>query len=386
LLACARAPRGPAEHFPLDVARAAAVDWDRFIRVAARHHVTPVASAALARAPVGAVPPSVLERLHAETRAIATANLGMALALARLLARLEARAIRAIPVKGPTLAVAVYGGLGRRAFADIDLLVHEDDYASARALLSSDGCRVSYEADWETHLVAPDGAYFVDLHRRAFPTWMCVALPFDGLWARRAHVAVGGARVPHLAPDDLLLLLAGHVAKDAGEGKLLLVKVVDVAEFVRAHAGLDWGALLAGARARGCERMVLFALRVASVLTDVTLPEAAAARLAVHRWPGRIEAGAYELLEAIAATNGVLAPAPPRRRVEVLAGVRERFRDRARVRAWPVIAGGRHLLTPNERDRAAVPLPSALAPIHYLTRPVRLLWTYGVRRAIAARR
>ena len=56
-----------------------------------------------------------------------------------MLQRCRAGGIRAISFKGPTLAVAAYGHLGRRSSADIDLLVHPADATRVRPLLLQNG-------------------------------------------------------------------------------------------------------------------------------------------------------------------------------------------------------------------------------------------------------
>src|SRR4029077_10183058 len=57
---------------------------------------------------------------------------------------LESHGIPAIPYKGPTLAVKVYGNLPCRPFSDIDILLGEENLPRAKTLLLTMGYQAQY--------------------------------------------------------------------------------------------------------------------------------------------------------------------------------------------------------------------------------------------------
>lgn len=68
-------------------------------------------------------------------------------ALSRIQNDLDARGIRALPLKGPVLAEALYGDPGLRHMSDLDILVASEDLAGAAAVLAKQG----YELQPEDH-------------------------------------------------------------------------------------------------------------------------------------------------------------------------------------------------------------------------------------------
>ena len=98
------------------------------------------------------MPKPILEELREHFYANAGRNLFLAKELIKLLHLLESHEIPAIAYKGPMLAVSVYGNLAFRQFGDLDILVQERDYETARHLLMSQGFRLTIELDWEAEL------------------------------------------------------------------------------------------------------------------------------------------------------------------------------------------------------------------------------------------
>jgi hypothetical protein len=350
------------------------VDWDAAIGEARRHGVDPLLHRHLRAIGAPDVPEAVLARLraHAETTAVRNRLLGAE--LGKVLARLEAHGVAAIPYKGPVLAALVYGDIGARRFADLDVLVRRGDVPRAKAALGELGYaprlrltpgqeRAYLDAQCEYAFDRDRGRLTVEIHWDVVPPDFAVRLDLDRLWAAARTARVGDAAVRVPAPDDLLLVLIVHGTKHLWER---LGWLVDVAEAIDAHPALDWPALLTRARGRGVARMVRLALHLAAELLDAAVPDAV-----------RCEAAGDRAVAALAPrVADWLAGAPPGPRsiqgFRAHLTLRERPRDRAALLL-------RSALTPTVEDWASVRLPAALLPAHYLLRPLRLARKHAAR-------
>jgi hypothetical protein len=282
--------------------------------------------------------------------------------------------VAAIPYKGPVLAALVYGDVGLRRFADLDVLVRRGDVPRAKAALGELGYaprlrltpgeeRAYLGSQCEYAFDRARGRLTVEIHWDVVPPDFAVRLDLDRLWdaARAASVGDGVVRVP--APEDLLLVLIVHGTKHFWER---LGWLVDVAEAIDAHPALDWPDLLARARERGVARMVRLALALAADLLDARVPD-----------PVRHEAAGDRAVAALAPrVADWLAGAPPPPRSAAALRAHLALRERRRDRAAHLL---RSALTPTVEDWAAVRLPAALLPAHYLLRPFRLARKHAAR-------
>jgi len=281
----------------------------------------------------------------------------------------EALGIPAVVLKGPALAVAVYGDLGLRQFRDLDVLVHNPDVARAKRALLTHGYRLPARvppaplpSQHHHRLVRSDGT-IVELHWALAPPDFAFPLDADEVWSRLERVSLGGRTVLTLGVEDLALFLCAHGAKHLWER---LSWVCDIAALLARRPDLDWDAVLTSARQRGAERMVLLALHLADDLLGAPVPEAAHERLrgdpAVRALGERVRIRMFA------------GPHPPTvwERRAFYWRVRERWRDRLRDLA-------RAVFTPTEGDWQVVRFPNSLSSLYYLIRPLRLAAKYGAR-------
>jgi len=356
------------------------LDWDCFLQTAQRHSVLPLVHRALAHHP--SVPAPAREALESEFRKNALRSLVLTAELMRLLDGFSQWGIPLLPYKGPTLAQQLYGDVALRSFSDLDLLVRIGDVQHAMEALQSLG----YAADQPVpparraaHLAFASeqmfrrttGATLVELQWRIAPRYFSVNFEWDWLWSTAVRVPLGERHVPALAPEALLLVLSVHGAKHGWES---LVWVADIAQLVRQHPELDWHSVLRTARSLGIERLLFLALFLAEKMLAVSPPDAVARLVASDSalpwlW-SRVE---HHLASEV---RGVPSLAD---HWFSLRG-RERWRDRFRYVA-------RLSLTPNPQDWALLALPSALSPLYFCLRLVRLLgrtarWAW--RRALLA--
>jgi hypothetical protein len=348
------------------------LDWSAAITTARRHGLTPLLHRHLATLCPGRVPPAALAQLGAEYEVNAVRNRLLAARLRAVLNVLAAAGIPAIAYKGPALAVAVYGDLALRRFADLDILVRREDVLQCKQRLVAHGYRprwaftpaqeVAYLASECEYILDGDrGRLAVEIHWDIAPRAFSFRLDHERLWKAARPMPFEGTTVLVPAPEDLLVMLSVHASKHLWER---LGWICDIAECVRAHPALDWAAVLADARARGGERMVLLGLVLAADLLEVPVPAAALDRCRVDP----IVATLARRLQSWIVADRI----PPPRSMAAFrftATMRERWRDRLRY----VL---RSTLTPTVADWAFVRLPARVFFLHY---PLRLLRLAAVR-------
>jgi hypothetical protein len=150
--------------------------------------------------------------------------------LRALVAAFDTAGIRALLMKGASLAYTIYPAPHLRPFDDVDLLIRRDSLAAADAALIGAGFQRQLEPDsdlasMQRHYVRPIGAagdHIVDLHwavsnRHAFTQ----VVDFEQAWAESQAVpALGRAR--GLGTADALLLACVHrVAHHADHPSLI---------------------------------------------------------------------------------------------------------------------------------------------------------------------
>jgi hypothetical protein len=326
-----------------------------------------------------AVPENALDRLRSHFRSNCLRNLFLAGELLRLLNVFEAHGILAVPYKGPSLAVSVYGDLALREFCDLDILVHRHDVSQAKEVLASMGYQARYQltkaqeaaflrSQCEHPFMRGDGKSIVELHwgvaeKHFFP------LDTERLWGRLDRMPLGGGTVLSLSAEDMLLILCVHGSVHAWER---LEWICDVAELVRVCQDIEWERIMAQASALGGERMLLLGLFLASDLLGASLPERVSQRLRGEPNVKALAGGIREqLFRETHIPGGFLegyegAPAFHALHVKL----RERLSDKIRYFVLKAI-------TLRGEDWDLLPLPRFLFPFYYVLRPIRLTRKYG---------
>ncbi|MFN4014198.1 MAG: nucleotidyltransferase family protein [Reyranella sp.] len=350
------------------------LDHRVLIRLADGHGVRPSLLDCLGQLSWEAVPDDAKADLERFRQNHLLKSLALAGELHRLAASLSDRSIPFVAFKGPTLALALYGGIAAREYNDIDVIVPRRRIDAAEDVLEAMGYaspqgdrrfrRAFLAAQRQYAFVRTDEGAAIDLHWGFGGAHVPFPLAPDEIWDDTSLLSVGGRDVPVLSAPNLALLLAGHGTK---ENWAMLKWVSDFARMIDRHPVLDWQALHARARTRGCGDAVLLACAMAGELLDVAVPKALAPRIADS---GRVRKRAAAMAGAM--RRGL----PP-------AGPAEHFADLLlcdRPIDW--IRGALKLaFTPTAGDYEAMRLPPALWSAYYATRPCRLAFRTAVRRA-----
>jgi len=345
------------------------IDWERLYALARRHGVVVLLYRALSRWDSVRVPTPWLEKFSREALAHGKRNLLTAQEVGRLLARLESNGIPALTFKGPALAAAAYGDLSLRQYGDLDILIRPADVGRATELLLAnryftDGSIFATERPFGRQ----DGWVMVDLHWGVTVPLFASLLDETGMWQRAQTVTLAGQPVRTLALEDHLLAVAIHGFKD---GWSRLKWVCDVAGLVSRHSTMDWDGLLQRAKTRGALRILWVALALAQHLLDLELP-------------GQIQAQPDADAAVAGLARKLAATMQQEEQLSVLAqSLKEcsiQYRTLTGIRRRTAYVGHRIglLLTPSAEDRTHLPLPDSVQALHYLTRPFRLAWSYGL--------
>ncbi len=341
------------------------VNYGALEALAASHGVRPALLDCLGRISWETVPPvdkAALERFRQYHLA---RTLSLAGDLNRLAAAFSERSIRFVAFKGPTLSLALHGGLAGREYNDLDLIVPPEQVDAAEDVIVSMGY-LSPQGDraFRRAFLAPQRQYAfvrdeigtaIDLHWAFSGRHVPFPLSPDDAWDDPVPLRVGDRTVPVLSASNLALLLAGHGTK---ESWAMLKWVSDFARLVDLHPDLDWASLHRRASDRRCGDAVLLACSVARELLEVPVPETLVPLIE----------GSDRVRQRTAAVAASLRDAShPLREIN-------HFTDLLLCDRWIDRLTGTLKLTftPTAGDHAALKLPPALWGAYYVTRPCRL--------------
>jgi hypothetical protein len=319
------------------------------------------------------VPGDVLATLQQIQQSTTFDNLRLTGELWEVIELFAAHDIEVVPVKGPTLALLAFDDLGRRQFADLDLLVKDADLAQAAELLVVRGYRpwIPLDAVYDetfrriTNVLEfshPEKGYLVEVHWKL--SVGLLPLDLSRAWQERRLTPTfpGGKRIHTFAPEPLLVYLCVHAAKHCWPR---LSWAADIAWLIQRQPDFDWVYMLSLAREEHCRRTVNLGLRLASDLLGAELPPSVKVEIEADR-TGKKLADRVVYWWTLPEDE---APGPESGRL-----ARSRFfyeiQDdlQSRMRYF-----GRLLLAPNLGDWKFVRLPVNLIYWYALLRPVRFL-------------
>jgi hypothetical protein len=373
LLTCARL-RLTDEH----AARIAALldrceDWAYLERAARRHGLLPLLYTHLKLfSERRALPKNFLTDLHKHFQQNAKHSLFLTGELLKLLRLCESHGVPCLAFKGPLQAVLLYGNVALREFVDLDILVRAVDVPKVAELLAKHSYLPQFplapaqdayylRTHCERNFARSDGRAFVDLHWAITDDQFHFALKTEHLLRRLETAALCGATVKTVGPEDHLLILSVHAAKDLFSR---LESLCAVAELLRAHPKLDWSRVLRLAGETLSRRRVFLALALAHELLEAPLPAEIFERVRRERsFTPLIREVRRQLFHE--------------RRADIGALERSRWNLRVLDRPRDALSGiGKSIFRPNLPEWAALNLPSSFFFLYYLVRPVRLAGKY----------
>ena len=258
------------------------LDWSELLQIAIPHGVLPILSHNLSTLATNVVPRVTLAQLQIYSKEVEERSREQALELARIVNAFTREAIRALPFKGPTLALAAYGDIGLRESHDLDFWVDPLQLARAREWFREAGYHpvkhvqggprvVADCGERQNEFLSPDRRIFIEVGGHLERSENSDFDPaFEEVWDRRGNASLNLSSIPVLAVEDLLPGLAVHGSKHIWRR---LNWIVDVAALISSRAVIDWEAMFTRAREWRCLRRLLVAVAVARTLYCVELPQ-----------------------------------------------------------------------------------------------------------------
>jgi hypothetical protein len=215
-------------------------------------------------------------------------------------------------------------------------------------------------------LISGDGSIRVELHWRLSGPHFDLPVNLKYLWDRLETVDLAGQPVRSLPLNDLLLYLTMHGSR---HGWARLIFICDIAEIVRLHdKDIDWDKLMLEAGQLGSKRNLLLGLFLAHHLLDAKLPGGIHREFESEPMVKKLAGEVRNFLFNASNTQDDIAYWQAYH-----LNLKERFRERARLRFHYWYRYLRIALTPNTRDRAMVSLPRYLSFAYYFLRVSRLV-------------
>ena len=267
--------------------------WDRFLGFVHKNRLETLCAAGAAKLPGK---PEPLQTLIRESGAFQQKTLQQIRLLAFLAAQLTRAGIRFLSIKGPLLAAELYGDPSLRHSNDLDLLVSESDYKSAREVLLSAGLteytgrnqkhyekeqQHQHEIGEDQHEVFMIGNLIVELHWRISFRY---PVSFEELWENREQRMLLGQPVNCLGKLDNLIYLICHAA---GHGFSRLRWLTDLYTlFLR--GGFQYTELYEQMRIKKAEAFLLETLLLLYRLPSIPMPSISNEFFTIRREENRV--------------------------------------------------------------------------------------------------
>lgn len=282
VLGCARRPGAQAPATELrELMSTAGFGWDRVLAFAVGHDVAPLFGRGVDEARLD-LPAAIADELAGIEQSTNFHNVQLSQLLIDLMRILTDGGVRAVTFKGPALASMLYGSVGLRTSADIDLLVVPEDVPIAVELLEAtghvrrDGRTGTRRNERSVVLHDEELGVDIDVESDLGSSWYYSRPVDEALLDRAVSVDVAGRVAPSLHPEDLLQAIALRGARHRWRCWKWLC---DMADLVRSTDDLDWDRMEHDARAIDHLRTVDVGLLLARDHLGAPLPDSVDDRL-----------------------------------------------------------------------------------------------------------
>ena len=331
------------------------LQWQLVLEKAYQYEIAPLLYRQLEILGFPSVPETIRTELENFLAVNAIRNDLLAKELARLLRLLVDAKIPVMPLKSTVLAETLYEDSAFRVCTDIDLLVPTNNVIAAHNLILSVGYHSQITQPFFLNLLARYGkdcelmredqlcTYLLELHWGLLWGGRLERDLLKNIWADAIRKSFYGVPAFALSPDWEFLYLATHAAK---HGRLSLKWFVDLDRFC-SRGGLDWASIKQKAERLGWEDAVRDSLSACAYLLGTPI-DPAFAPATYQRWPRTLDTAALEVPGGMFFLFRLLKT--PAQKLRYLA---IRF------------------LVPTPADSRFLALPSSLAFLYYVLRPVR---------------
>jgi len=283
-----------------------AAEWEAFLVEAGQQDVIPLLYYRLQSRPEGtaAIPAPILERFqNAFLKNTAYISL-LYRELQQILSACDQEGIPVILLKGAYLAKQVYPEIGLRPMGDMDLMVQPQDLPRAGAITGRLGYTppsphrtdVEMAFSHQMPMYRKGNVFGIEWHWHIADPGNPYDFKPDELWERAIPMQIAGVPCFGLAPEDLFLHLAFHLAGH----HICTVPLRALADIDMllgtASQRLDWRVIIDRARRWRLERCVYLTLRLAAECFGTPLPDGVLTALVPERVGDDVMGWAYEQL------------------------------------------------------------------------------------------
>jgi hypothetical protein len=368
LISIARRDLDAHERNTLQVLLESPIDWDYLITTARQHALLPLLHK---HANSDRIPGHVRSTLKRESVMNAQAVLfltGKALEVQKLL---KAHSIENALFKGPLLSELVYREVSLRQAGDIDLLIHREDFKRTKELLVSLGYQMHPQltpAQQASHLafhceiqfVRDDWFTVVDLHWGLSPRSFVFGLTEDEVMSRLKTVSFAGAETKTFSTEDLILYQAMHGAKHLWRR---LEWIASMAEVVRNLEEFSWSEVVDRATKARATRILALGLRLAENLgleLQAQVIKTLDGEDQMKKFADKIWSEMFSAKTWADSTETNI--------------FNMKIMDRRRDALASMLSA---IFVPTLSDWEALSLPTAMHPLYYAIRPMRLTKIYS---------
>jgi hypothetical protein len=224
-------------------------------------------------------------------------------------------------------------------------------------------------ARYHYNMLRDDAQVMVELHWAFARRYWGFALDMAHVQERCVTTSLTGTALRTLAAEDLLLILTVHGAKHSWPR---LGWIYDVAALLRRHHALDWEQVIAHASSLGVRRILWLGLLLAQNVCGATLPHRVQQRLQAEPHAGLLAKQVSQRLFSQQNNHCI-----DRQQHDFYLHMRERRQERILYLLYQLRQYGRQAFTTTATEQAL--LPSYLAYLHPLLRPLRIAGKYGWR-------
>ncbi|MGM0883166.1 MAG: nucleotidyltransferase domain-containing protein [Bacillota bacterium] len=197
--------------------------WNSFIQLTLHHRVYPIVYLKLNQIRSSLIPAEIMELLRYHYNSNILKMMQLTKEMSKICGKLSDNGIRTLLLKGPTLAIQLYGEMSHRTSKDLDILLDVEDVERAQEIMIQLGYEIE-DKDALNHNWKNKYHHFgyrhkehsvqVEIHWRLNPN-SSVSHSFNQLWGRKTKVDLLNQSFYCLGKEDLLYYLADHGARHA---------------------------------------------------------------------------------------------------------------------------------------------------------------------------
>lgn len=359
------------------------LDWEYIVKIAEKNCVLPLVSWNLLQNFADSLTGKIADELNIRFRMHTQRNLTLTKKLVDVINLFNSNNIPLISFKGPLLAVQGYENLALRQFNDLDILVPPNHIDAAIDLLISSGFIPMNDLHWfekkdwylsrkkDVIFVDEKREYILELHWKLSGAHFAYPIEIEKLWQNIETTELAGVDVNVLHFNDLFIYLCLHGSRHSWER---LSWICDLNELINSKSEIDWEQISKDAKRLGCENILGFGLFLVHKFFGTKVEVANWQKITDNQIFKDLSEQIERMLFAEESTHLDIT-----NRYSYHLKLKERPWDRFKLHLHYNLWYLQLIFSPNKLDKETFNLPSAINPVYYVIRPLRLFYTYFIK-------